>query len=92
MTTLSQTMKKKFYAEGYELPKLKISKPNQVVTVRNNYTKEVVSSLRINGSTYAPKVMYQGDYTIEVGEGKHKKHYFDIEASKKNASVIEVEF
>ena len=78
--------------EGYELPKLKISKPNQVVTVRNNYTKEVVSSLRINGSTYAPKVMYQGDYTIEVGEGKHKKHYFDIEASKKNASVIEVEF
>ncbi|SFF68108.1 hypothetical protein SAMN04488033_10453 [Salegentibacter agarivorans] len=77
--------------EGYQLPKLKISKPNQVVTVRDNYTKEVISSLRLKGSTYSPKVMHQGDYSIEVGEGKHKKRYFGIEASKKNSSIIKVE-
>lgn len=76
--------------EAYELPKLKISKPNQVVTIRNNYTKEVISSLRINGTLYAPKVMFQGDYTIEVGEGERVKRFYDIKAQKDNKQTIAV--
>lgn len=78
--------------EGYELPKFVISKLNQVVTVRNNYTKEVVSSLRIKGSEYQPKVMYSGAYTIEIGENDTIKRYYDIEAIKKNSNVVNVSF
>ncbi len=75
---------------GYELPSLKISKPNQVVTIRNNYTKEVISSLRIKGSTYQPKVMYPGVYTIEVGEGSVIKKYYDVEAKKSEKKTINI--
>ncbi|MGC6430612.1 MAG: alkaline phosphatase D family protein [Jejuia sp.] len=76
--------------KGYVLPTLKISKPNQVVTLKNNYTKEVISSLRINGTSYAPRVMYPGMYTIEVGEGQLVKKYFNIEALKKNKQTITI--
>ncbi|MDO6761258.1 alkaline phosphatase D family protein [Tamlana sp. 2_MG-2023] len=76
---------------AFELPELQISKPNQVVTVRNNYTKNVVSSLRIKGDSYQPKVMYAGEYTVEIGEGTSKKRYFDIVATKKNTGVLNVE-
>lgn len=76
--------------EGFELPTLKISKANQVVTVRNNYTKEVVSSLRIKGDEYQPKVMQPGVFTIEVGEGKNKQFFFDVEAVKKNKKTINI--
>jgi hypothetical protein len=77
--------------EGYQLPKLKISKPNQVVTVRDNYTKDVISSIRIKGNTYQPKVMYPNVYVIEVGEAENKKRFFDVEAIKNNSKTIKVE-
>lgn len=76
--------------DGFELPKLKISKKNQVVTIRNTYTKEVISSLRINGVNYTPKVMYSGAYTIEIGEGENIKRYYDVEAEKTNKQIINV--
>ncbi|APZ45525.1 hypothetical protein BW723_04100 [Polaribacter reichenbachii] len=76
--------------DGFDLPTLKFSKPNQVVTVRNNYTKEVVSSLRIKGLEYQPKVMQLGVYTIEIGEGKNKQFFFDVEAVKKNKKTINI--
>ncbi|GAA4953187.1 hypothetical protein GCM10023314_28460 [Algibacter agarivorans] len=76
--------------DGFELPKLKISKPNQVVTVRNGYTKEVVISLRINGSEYKPKVLQEGLYTIDIGEGSQIKHIYDVEAKKNNNKIIKV--
>lgn len=76
--------------DGFELPTLQISKNNQVVTVRNNYTKEVISSLRISGNNYQPKVMHSGEYTIEVGEGKSVKRFYDIVAKKKDKSTLKV--
>ena len=79
------------FKDGFQLPILKISKPNQVVTVRNEYTKEVVSSIRVNGSVYQPKVMLSGPYTIEVGEGATIKRFFEVEATKSNSKKITIE-
>ncbi|GAA4237642.1 hypothetical protein GCM10022291_25040 [Postechiella marina] len=76
--------------DGFELPTFKISKQNQVVTVRNNFTKEVVSSLRIKGLEYQPKVMHGGVYTIEIGEGDKTTFYYDVEALKSNKKSIQV--
>ncbi|MDV7187988.1 hypothetical protein R3X25_11905 [Lutibacter sp. TH_r2] len=87
--TFSQTDNFKI-KNGYQLPTIKISKPNQVVTVRNEYTKEVISSLRINGENYQPTVMYPGVYTIEIGEGKNLQRNFGIEAVKKNKKYLKV--
>lgn len=75
---------------AYELPMLKVSKQNQVITVKNAYTKEVITSLRIKGNSYQPKVKYEGDYVIEVGEGSNKKHFFDIPSKKNNKEIINV--
>ena len=81
-----------FYIEdGFELPLLKISQPNQVVTVKNYYTSEVVSSLRIKGSEYRPKVLQEGKYTIDIGEGENIKRYFEIDALKKNKNTMKVD-
>ncbi|KAA5823758.1 hypothetical protein FPF71_13780 [Algibacter amylolyticus] len=76
---------------GFELPELQLNKTNQVVTIRNQYTKAVVSSLRIKGNTYKPKVLQSNMYAIEVGEGANVKHLFDIEAIKKNNKTIKID-
>jgi len=39
----------------------------QVIDESNN---EIVYTLRINGTSYRPKVFNDGIYTIKVGEGK----------------------
>ena len=74
--------------DGYQLPTLILSKKNQVVTIKNQYNKEVVSSLRIKGTTYQPKVLHEGYYTIEIGEGATKKSFRDIKAVKKNKEKL----
>ncbi|WP_432788533.1 hypothetical protein [Polaribacter marinivivus] len=76
---------------GFELPTLKLSKSNQVVTVRNQNTKEVVSSIRIKGSKYQPKTTTKGTFLIEVGEGKNKKYFENIIAKKQNRSTLKIE-
>lgn len=76
--------------DGYQLPTLKLNKENQVVTVKNQYTKEVISSLRIKGNSYQPTVMYSNVYTIEVGEDDNIQRFFDIEAIKKNKKTIKI--
>ena len=50
-----------------------------------------MSSVRINGNTYQPKVLELGNYTIEIGEGTTPKQYFDIPAAKKNNTIIKVQ-
>lgn len=77
--------------EYFLLPKVQLSKADQVVTVRNSTSREVVSSVRIKGNTYQPKVLELGNYTIEIGEGNTPKKYFDIPAAKKNNTTIKVQ-
>ena len=74
----------------FQLPTIELSKENQVVTVRNSASREVVSSVRTNGKTYQPKVLALGKYTIEVGEGNTPLRYYDVVAEKKNAKTLKV--
>lgn len=76
--------------KGFELPMLQLSKPNQVITVRETQTDRVYSSLRIKGNTYQPKVLTEGEYTLEIGEGNNKKVFKNVQAKKKNTKKIVV--
>ena len=67
---------------GYQLPALDISKPDQVVTVLDSATGEVVSSLRIKGRAYQPKVRQNGVYHIVVGEGDDTQWFREIPAAE----------
>lgn len=75
--------------DGYVLPVLEISKPGQVVTVMDNYTSEVVLSLRIKGNKWQPQVLQAGSYKIAVGENE-KVYFYDVEAKKNNKEIIKV--
>lgn len=75
---------------SFELPTLKLSKENQVVTVKKNSTKEVVSSIRTKGKTYQPKVLELGSYVIEIGEGNTPITFFEVLSDKKNSKVLNV--
>ena len=56
------------------LPTLKIKgQDDPVVQVVDEYSGEVVYTLRINGTTWRPKVFREGSYTIHVGEGEKRK-------------------
>lgn len=48
---------------------------NPVVQIVEEKTKEVVYTLRINGSSFRPKVFTKGTYTIHVGEGATRKTF-----------------
>ena len=89
--TINQTDNFKI-ENGFELPTLEISKANQVVTIRDSYSNEVVSSLRIKGNVYQPKVLEEGSYTIEVGENSAKKYLYGVTTKKKNRERINVKF
>ena len=53
------------------LPTLEIAgQINPVVQVIDESNNEIVYTLRINGTSYRPKVFNDGIYTIKVGEGK----------------------
>ena len=74
----------------YLLPTLQLSEDDEVVTIRKSTTKETVSSVRINGKTYQPKVLEKASYTIEIGEGDTPLKYFEILAEKKNKKVLKI--
>ncbi|RPD99091.1 hypothetical protein EGM88_04375 [Aureibaculum marinum] len=76
--------------DGYQLPKLVISKPDQVVTIKEQYTREVISSIRIKGKEYRPKVLHQGEYIILVGENNNIKKFEYVKAAKRNKKEINV--
>ena len=77
---------------GFELPTIHITKSNQVVTIRHTLTNKVVSSIRINGRSYQPKVLKEGKYTVEVGEGKAKIKIYEMAASERNIEIVNVKF
>ncbi|MFC2099134.1 hypothetical protein ACFLSP_05270, partial [Bacteroidota bacterium] len=76
--------------EGFELPRLEISEPDQVVTVVESSSGETVSSLRIKGQSYQPKVILPGNYNIIVGESGNQKKLSGIEAKVKNKETLKI--
>ena len=77
--------------DGYELPTLELSEADQVVTVRTGFTQEISSSLRVNGTRYQPRVLEEGVYTIEVGEGRNSRRLSPVAAKKNNQEVLKVD-
>ncbi len=75
---------------GYELPTLDISKDDQVVTVRHSFTGEVVSSVRVKGRVFQPKVLTEGKYDVLIGEGEVQKRVFEVEAEKENTDMLQL--
>ena len=61
-----------------------------MVTVKKSTTKEVVSSIRVRGKTYQPKVLELGSYEIEIGEGNTPVTFFEVPSAKKNSKVLNV--
>ncbi len=74
--------------DGFELPTIKTKQANQVVTVKDGYTNEIVLSIRLNGKSFQPKVIQEGDYDIYVGEGETTKIFYRVKAQKKNRQVL----
>ncbi|MCD6544068.1 MAG: alkaline phosphatase D family protein [Flavobacteriaceae bacterium] len=77
------------------LPELNIKgMKDPVVQVKNEKTNEIVYTLRIEGSSYLPKVLKSGFYTIIVGEPESGKEKVlsHLSASIKNVKTVEVQF
>ena len=77
--------------KSFLLPILELSKENQVVTIRKSTTREIISSVRINGKTYQPRVLSLGSYTIEIGEGNTLIKLFNMTSKVKNSEQLKVE-
>lgn len=75
---------------GLELPVLKVSHPDQVITITESKTGEIVSSVRIKGTKHHPKVPRQGLYDILIGEEMIQKQLTNVESGLTNRKVITV--
>lgn len=73
---------------GYELPLLKLGKAGQVVTIRDNWTSELVASIRVKEKEYQPKVLHPGMYKIMIGEGDQEQVFYEVAAKKKNKKIL----
>ena len=58
---------------GYQLAPLSFNKENAVVTIRRSENGELISSIRVNGPVYHPKVPDEGPYDIFIDiDGKQQ--------------------
>jgi len=76
------------------LPALKITgRKNPVVQVVDESGGQIVYTLRINGTSFRPKVFRKGAYTIHVGEGASRKTFKGVKApGLDNPETITVAF
>ena len=77
-----------------QLPTLEISgMEDAVVQVEREKGELIVSTIRLNGTSYQPFVDRSGKYTIRVGNiyGGKKKTFTGIKAEENNSQVLKVE-
>lgn len=74
---------------SYQLPTLKINRPNAVVNVYQK--EELISSLRVKGTSYQPKVRNAGNFKIEILSGSDTES-FEATAKNKNTATIKIQF
>ncbi len=74
------------------LPTLEISdRPDPVVQVIDEQSREVIYTLRIRGNSFRPPVFKKGFYTVVIGEGESRKTLSQLEAkSLDETRVIKV--
>lgn len=63
------------------LPTLEIrGEPNPVVQIIDESNGEVVYTVRIQGTTFRPKVFAEGTYTVHVGEGDARRTFRGVQS------------
>ncbi|MGD2164269.1 MAG: metallophosphoesterase family protein [Anaerolineae bacterium] len=74
------------------LPRLEIEvQGDPVIQVIDEESGEIVYTLRVDGTSYRPKVFREGTYTVKVGEGAAEQVFEHVEAVRPGESrVIEV--
>lgn len=72
------------------LPTLKLAKPGRVVSVYDQATSELVSSLRVKDASYQPGVPREGVYRIEIGEGDNRQTLRSVRSSPQNRDTIDL--
>jgi hypothetical protein len=76
------------------LPTIRINgAKNKLVQIIDEKDGEIVYTLRINGTSYRPKVFHEGTYTIKIGEKESVKILEGIESlDSGETKIIEVNF
>jgi len=76
------------------LPMLQVAgQVNPVVQVVDESNGEIVYTLRINGTSFRPKVFKDGTYTIHVGEGETRKTFKGVKSvGLDSAETLPVKF
>ncbi|MBB4077982.1 hypothetical protein GGR28_000583 [Lewinella aquimaris] len=87
--TFSQTDNFAIFA-GYELPTLQFTEPGEVETIQDEHTGEVISSLRIRGTSWQARVPQPGTYRAAVGEGETLRYVYGLRAERENTQTITV--
>ena len=67
------------------LPMIESRQDDVVVQVVDEYLKEIVYTVRINGKRFRPPVFREALYTVRIGEGKDRKTVTHIPATPQGA-------
>lgn len=73
------------------LPTVKVTDyPNAVVQVRNELTRKIEYTLRIQGSEFRPPIFTEGKYTLRVGDPDRAlwKEFKGLRAGRKSAPLV----
>ena len=54
------------------LPEIQVDKPDQLLTL-NDSQGNLVYVIRINGTTFRPRVFRKGTYSVIIGEGPEER-------------------
>lgn len=69
---ISQTDNDGRKPSGY-LPLVKVNKPDQVIKIIDESDGQLVSAIRMKGSSFQPRVFRDGTYTVVIGDTKEIK-------------------
>jgi alkaline phosphatase D len=74
------------------LPEISVNRPNQVMQIWNEKTRELAQIYRIKGNTVQPKLHESGTFTVIIGENKEREAITGLKTQKeKNPEKVLVE-
>jgi len=73
--------------EGFSLPRLIFKEEDPVVTIRRSRDNELISSLRVNGSSYQPRVPDQEAYNVIILQNGEEQTLKQLTPSRKNKKI-----
>jgi alkaline phosphatase D len=67
---------------GY-LPRVKVNKADQVIKIIDEKNQELISVLRVRGSSFIPRIFRKGTYSLVIGEGSDVQEVKGLKSSAK---------